>query len=308
MILRRICYALIVFGSMVFYGAYQKWFSWIVLLSVLLFPLFSLLLSLWPMLTTRLKLITGDRIPQGRKTELRMETRGRGPRPPVRFKLRVTKPNTGESWLLRSGDSLPSDHCGALIVQPSPAKVYDYLGLFRLNIRDVSGQILRIMPQPSEMPLPPALTRYFSRAWRPKYGSGYAENHEIRPYHPGDNLNLVHWKLSAKVDDLLLREPMEPDQGLMRLTMDLNGTPEELDRKFGRLLYLGNWMLSRQTPFEIVVLTGRGIETWFIPERWVFRKCLDILLAAPFAPEGTIGDRKDSSPWEYHVGGEPDEE
>ncbi|MBQ7931561.1 MAG: DUF58 domain-containing protein, partial [Clostridia bacterium] len=261
----------------------------------------------WPMLTTRLKLITGDRIPQGRKTEIRMETYGRGPRPPVNYRIRITKPNTGESWLLRSGDSLPSDHCGALIIQPYRAKVYDYLGLFRLNIRDASAQILRIMPQPAEMSLPPALTRYLSRAWRPKYGSGYAENHEIRPYRPGDSLNLVHWKLSAKADDLLLREPMQPDQGLMRLTMDLNGTPEELDRKFGRLLYLGNWLLNRQTAFEIVVLTGRGVETWFIPERWVFRKCMDVLLAAPFAPDGTIGDRKDSATWEYHIGGEPDE-
>lgn len=307
MIQRRIFYALIIVGSMIFYGAYQKWFSWIVLLTVLLLPAFSLLLSLWPMFRTRLKFLTKDRIPQGLKTEIRMEPCGSILCPPVKYRIKVTKPNTGESWLLDSGAGLPTNHCGALVVQPYRAKVYDFLGLFRIPIRDTSPRIIRIMPQPAEMPLPPALTRYLSRAWRPKYGSGYAENHEIRPYRPGDNLNLVHWKLSAKVDDLLLREPMEPDQGIMRLTMDLSGTPDELDRKFGRLLFLGSWLLNRQTPFEIIVLTGRGVETWFIPERWIFRKCLDILLAAPFAPEGTIGDRKDASAWEYHVGGEPDE-
>ncbi len=307
MILRRIFYALIILGSIVFYGAYQKWFSWIVLLTVLLLPLFSLLLSLWPMLTTRLKLVTVDRLPQGTHTPLRIEAAGTGPRPPVSYKIQVTKPNTGEHWLLRSGDPLPAEHCGALLIRPYRAKVYDYLGLFRMNIRKPSAQMIRIMPQPAEIPIPPALTRYLSGAWRPKHGHGYAENHEIRPYRPGDTLNLIHWKLSAKTDDLLLREPMEPDRGMMRLTMDLNGTPEELDRKFSRLLFLGGWLLSRQIPFEILVLTGRGIETRFVPERSVFRQCLDDLLAAPFAAEGTIGDRKDAAAWEYHIGGEPDE-
>ncbi len=307
MIQRRICYTLVILGSVVFYGAYQKWFSWIVLLTVLLLPLFSLLLSLWPMFGTGLKLITEDRIPQGRQTYLRMEPGGSGIRPPVKYRIRVTKPNTGEHWLLRSGDCLPTDHCGALIIQPDRAYVYDYLGLFRLKIRKSSSQIIRIMPQPAEMPLSHALTRNLSRAWRPKHGCGYAETYEIRPYRPGDQLNLVHWKLSAKTDDLLLREPMEPDQGMIRLTMDLKGTPAELDRKFGRLLWLGNWLLNRQIAFELVVLTGRGVETWLIPERWIFRKCVDILLAAPFAPEGTISDRKNAAAWEYHVGGDPDE-
>jgi len=308
MIQRRICYALVILGSILFYGAYQKWFSWIVLLTVLFLPLFSLLLSIWPMVTTRLNLITKDRIPQGNTTDLLMKANGSGIRPPVKFRIRVFKPNTGEHWLLRSGDSLPTDHCGALIVQPDRAYVYDYLGLFRLKIRYPSAQIIRVMPQSAEMPLPHALTRYLSRAWRPKHGCGYAEIYEIRPYRPGDQLNLVHWKLSAKTDDLLLREPMDPDQGMIRLTMDLNGKPEELDRKFGRLLWLGNWLLHRQIAFELVVLTGRGVETWLITERWIFRKCIDILLAAPFVPEGTLSDRKDTAVWEYHVGGEPDEE
>jgi len=308
MIQRRIGYALIILGSIVFYGAYQKWFSWIVLLTVLFLPLFSLLLSIWPMITTRLNLITKDRISQGRATNLLMQADSSGIQPPIKYKIRISKPNTGDYWYLQSGDSLPTGHCGALIVQPYHAYVYDYLGLFRMKIRNTSSQIIRIMPQPAEMPLPHALARYLSRTWRPKHGCGYAEIYEIRPYRPGDQLNLVHWKLSAKTEDLLLREPMEPDQGLVRLTMDLNGTAVELDRKFGRLLWLGNWLMHRQIVFELVVLTGRGVETWLISERWIFRKCLDILLAAPFAPEGTIRDRKDSVTWEYHVGGDPDED
>ncbi len=259
------------------------------------------------MLTTRLTFVIDDKLPQGKKSSLLVKTDSFGIHPPVKYKIRVTKPNTGEHWFLRSGDSLPTEHCGALIVQPERAYVYDYLGLFRLKIRNSSAQIIRIMPQPSEIPLPHALTRYLSRAWRPKHGCGYAETYEIRPYRPGDQLNLVHWKLSAKADDFLLREPMEPEHGLIRLTMELNGTPTELDRKFGRLLWLGNWLLNRQIAFELAAMTGRGEETWLIPERWVFWKCIDLLLAAPYAPTDATADRKDAAPWEYSLGGEADE-
>lgn len=308
MIQRRIGYLLIILGSFVFYGAYQKWFSWIVLLTVLLLPLFSLLLSLWPMFTAKLKFRIKDCVPQTRNEELRVEIRCPVPAPPVKYKIRVTKPNTGESWFLQPGDRLPTEHCGALIIQPYHAKVYDYLGLFRMNLRNPSGQVLRVMPPPLEIPIPHVLTRYFSRAWRPKHGGGYAENHEIRPYRPGDSLNLVHWKLSAKTDDLLLREPMEAEQGSLRLTMELNGTPDELDRKFGRLLYLGNWLLNRQTPFELTVLTGNGSMMWLIEERWFFRKCIDILLIAPFAADNSVTEQNETGQWEYFIEGDADEE
>jgi hypothetical protein len=155
--------------------------------------------------------------------------------------------------------------------------------------------------------LPPNLTQHLARSWRPKPGGGYAENHEIRQYHPGDNLNQIHWKLSAKVGDLMLREAMEPERGLMLLTMDLCGTPEKLDIQFGRLLWLSNWLLENSIPFEVRVLTGNGIETWAVPDAWSLQKCIEALLCAPYAKEGSIRDRSFAAAWQHHIGGEPDE-
>ena len=154
------------------------------------------------------------------------------------------------------------------------------------------------------MELPPDLTGYLTQRWHPKHGGGYAENHEIRQYHPGDNLNQIHWKLSAKAGNLMLREPMEPDRGLMLVTMDLCGTASELDDKFGHLLWLSNWLLEHQIIFDVQVLTGNGIEGWTIRDEWDLHECMESLLCAPYAAEGSIQNRPLTAAWQHHIGGE----
>ncbi len=304
---RRICYILALAGCVGFYIAYQKWFAWIVLLTVLFLPWFSLLLSLRAMLCLKLRLTLPERITQGADINIRLDLHGTGIRPPFVCRIRVSKPCTGENWILRPGDALPTEHCGGLSVRVEKAKVYDFLGLFRIKIKKPPVSMVRVLPEKTELPIPEEITHVLARAWKPKHGGGYAENHEIRPYRPGDTLNLVHWKLSAKADALMLREPMEPEQGMMLLTMDLQGTPTELDRKFSRLLCYGQYLIRHGAAFEVIALTGNGIETWFVREESEFSDCVDALLCTPFAPEGTIRERKRTAVWQYHIGGEPDE-
>ena len=105
----------------------------------------------------------------------------------------------------------------------------------------------------------------------------------------------------------MLREPMEPERGLMLLTMDLCGDPLELDRKFGRLIWLGSWLLENRISFEVRVLTGNGIESWAITDEWHLQKCVESLLCTPYTKEGSIQDRGFSAVWQHHIGGEPDE-
>ena len=304
---RRIFYILALGGCIGFFIAYQKWFAWIVLLAVVFLPWLSLLLSLRSMLCLQLRLTVPDRLVQGTDAVVRLELHGVGIRPPFHCRIRVSKPNTGEERILRGGDPLPAEHCGGLSVRVEKAKIYDALGLFCIRVRKPPACVVRVLPENTDLPIPEEITHVLARAWKPKHGGGYGENHEIRPYRPGDTLNLVHWKLSAKADALMLREPMEPDQGMMLLTMDLNGTPAELDRKYSRLFCFGQYLVRHGVAFVVTVLTGNGIETWFVHEESELKDCVDALLCAPFAPEGTVRTQKYSAPWQYHIGGEPDD-
>lgn len=304
---RRILYFLALIGSLVFYGAYQEWFSWILLLVMLCFPWLSLALSLGAMFRIKMEPSAASKLTMGSTEIIQLKVSSKDPLPPHRSKIRITKPITGERWTLKPGDKLPTDHCGGLQAELHKPRVCDYLGLFRFKVRKINKQTFLVLPEPIRMEVPPDLKRYLAQRWRPKSGGGYAENHEIRQYHPGDNLNQIHWKLSAKVGDLMLREPMEPERGLMLLTMDLCGTPSELDIKCGQLLWLSKWLLEQQIIFDIRVLTGNGVENWTVRDEWDLHKCMETLLCTPFVSEGSIRDRSFTAAWRHHIGGEQNE-
>ncbi len=272
---------------------------------VLFLPWLSLLLSLRAMLGTRVRLKGADQVPVGGSGTVQAELRCPVPLPPHRCRILVTQANTGQHWVLRDGDSLPTEHCGGLVCTVYRGKVYDYLGLFGMKIRRTEPRRVRVMPIPREVRIPADLTRMLGQTWKAKVGGGFGEQYEIRPYREGDPLNLVHWKLTEKVDSLMVREPMVPDGGRIRLCLSLCGSPDELDRKLGRLLWLGNRLLSENVPFEVAALTGNGLEIRTVDSDSEWLLCMDTLLFAPLASEEWGGN---TAPWQISLGGEPDEE
>jgi len=306
MLIRRLYYLLAAAACVMFYFSYQKWFSWIVLIAVLALPWFSLLLSLRAMFCTRMRLTAPERVMQDSYADVSLGSRSPVPPAPYDGGIRVTRTITGESWILYPGAILPTEHCGALILRMEKEKVYDYLGLFSLKLRNPPVCVVRVMPRQPDLPIPEELPQYASGAWRAKQNSAYGENHEIRPYQPGDPMTLVHWKLSVKAGEMMLREPVEPAGGTLRLLLDLCGTPDELDSKFTQLLYYGNWLLRRSAAFEVLALTGKGVESWTVSSEWDLNRCVDALLCDVPVKEGTILSRKTTG-GRIYIGGDSDE-
>ena len=148
----------------------------------------------------------------------------------------------------------------------------------------------------------PDISRFLCSAMRPKAGGGFSETHELRLYRPGDKLNQIHWKLSAKTGEMIVREPMEPLKTQIFVEMELRGTDEELDRKFGRLLYMSDRLLQLGFPHELRVLTGRGVQNLSVANQEELERHLGVLLGEPQAP---VGDELEpvSAAWRYRVGG-----
>lgn len=289
------------------YFASGEWLSWIVLLSVAVLPWISLILSLPAMLSFRLSATGVDAVTVGEQTEAWLLGSCNYPMPPFRGRIRVTELLTREHMRYDTQMGLPTDHCGGLTVAAEKGFVCDYLGIFAFPVRcDLPKRVL-VQPRP-EAPVPPAqLSQFNAVRWRPKPGGGFSENHELRLYRPGDNLNQVHWKLSAKTGSLIVRQAMEQCQGLVLLTMTLGGTPEQLDRKLGRLLYLGSELIGRSIRFEVRALTGEGILTFSVGDERELHRCVDSLLCSPVAVDGSIRDLSYTASWQYHIGGDADE-
>ncbi len=289
-------------GGLIFFIAYQQWFSWFAFVGVLCLPAVSLLVSLPAMLRFRLKGGENVTVSLGeQRTAVFTEECGL-PKPQCKYRIRVARATTGESWYLKRGQFLPTEHCGKLVCRPERTGVYDYLGLFRLKIQGKAATVVTVRPVPVRVSRMPALERDISAAWRPKAGGGYSENHELRLYRPGDKLNQIHWKLSAKTGKMIVREPMELLKGRIFLEMELKGTPQVLDQKFGQLLWVSNHLLELGFSHNLRVLTGRGILCFPVASQTELEHSIDILLGEPQATEGSVLSSISAS-WSYRVGG-----
>lgn len=303
---RRIIYLACLVGSVIFYFAYQQWLAAFFLSVMVFLPLFSLLVSLPAMLTCRVELRLPAGVTQGTEVDLPLFYGSRLPTPPWKVRVLVRRPLTKEQWVMKDVQALPTQHCGTLEFSLRKARVYDYLGLIALPIRRGTPQRMTVYPKPIPMALT-GLERTIPRAFRPKPGGGFAENHELRLYRPGDSIHQIHWKLSSKTGSLILREPMVPLRNKLLLQLDLNGSPEELDRKLGRLLWMGQQLLRRDLHFTVDTLTAQGIVSQSVTDDHSLSLAMDTLLSAAPCTGGTLRDRAQAVHWQAYIGGNANE-
>lgn len=306
MILRRLQYGVLLVGVGAYFISSGEWISWILLLTAVGLPLLSLLISLPGILTFRARPAGSPVLEMGDAGDLLLLGSSSVPTPPFQGRLRVTSLQTGESWRFYNEDDLPTDHCGGYRIQVERGKVCDYLGLFSLPM--FRKETLDVVVRPKELPIAEMVDsqRLEIPRWIPKPGGGFSENHEHRVFRPGDPLNQIHWKLSAKVGDLIIREPMEPVRGGILLTLSLDGTPDQLDRKLGRLLWIGQFLLERSLKFEVRALSAAGVLVFTVEDMDALNKVLDALLRAPQPEDAQDWEQEADVLWHYHVGGDAD--
>lgn len=292
---RWVLYLLAWLGCVVFYCAYRQWFAWLVLVAVLALPVVSLVLSLPSMVLARLELDCPEALTMGDERKLRPRCRGALPLTMWRCHIRVERLADGWSAPLKKNQILPTEHCGVLRCSVEKARVYDCLGLFGLPLRGCEEKIVHIRPKPVPAPLPAEARQQRTLRWRPKRGGGYSENHELRLYRPGDNVQQIHWKLSAKTGRLILREPQIPDNGELTLRLKLSEKPEKRDAALGQLLYIGQQLLERGIRFR-VLCQGMCLQ---VHSKDGLRQSVDKLLAVPADPAWPV-----SGP---AIGGDSDE-
>ena len=302
MVKRWCLYLAVVLGCLVLIIFYQGWLASMLLLAVLGTPVLSLLVSLPAMLTARVVADLGGTVQMGDEVTAKVTAVCRFPMPEYGCRIGVKRALTGESWVLKPGQKLPTEHCGALVCSLKKCYIYDYLNLFRIKAHISEKATILVQPVPVKVAQPSHLERRIACGFQPKAGGGFAEHHEMRLYRPGDGLNQVHWKLTAKTGKLMVREAMEPIKRQLVLGLEINGDGEQLDRKMGRLLWLGEYLLGRQLHFEVHALTKDGLICIPVRSEQELALCMAQLLCAEPTEEMTP-DRA----WSYHIGGGADE-
>lgn len=300
---RRIIYLVALVGCVVFYGFYREWFSWLLLLLVLLLPWFSLALSLPAMLAVQAGLRCPETVRMGVPVRTALQLDGRFITPPVSSRIKLHNCLTDARYVGAPGERIPTEHCGMMTISYDRLFVYDYLGLFCRRLRKGDSCTVYIEPKPVPGGKVPDFEGKAVTAWRPKPGGGFSEVHDLRLYRPGDDLRNIHWKLAAKTGKLVYREPMEALRKGRLLTMTLSGSPKEMDRKLGQLLWLSQEMLARQLEHEVLCRTGEGQVRFTVTDAASWAQGLQAILRSRPAETDTEAEAE-AVLWQHHIGGD----
>ncbi len=269
----RVGYLLALGAAVLFFICFNGYFSFYVLVLALVFPLFSLLVSLPGMLgcavelavsaravrrnetaAAQLTVISRSRLPVGRLTvDLKWDNAMNGQSGGTRVKL------SGASLGAVRRENLPTEHCGMVRCRAARVRVCDLLGLFAFRRPLPPAAELSVLPLdlPPE-PVPLLLGGEKKQVMRPRPGGGPGEDYDLRPYRAGDPLRSVHWKLSTKVDSLVVRETLEPQKAVIVLSFDHFGTLEDLDLIQDRLDAVSRALIERERPHAVRWLEESG--------------------------------------------------
>lgn len=304
MLRRWLAYALALVGAVAFRVFYTGWLSGLILPVVACLPLLGLLLALPGVLSCRLSLSAPERVERGAAAAWTVTGKSRLGLPLGKVWVKVETVNTLTGQTVRkrvsfflpgSGQTAdvpaPTEHCGLLGSRIVSAWACDCLGLFRLPLFRGKEAQLWVMPLSQAADLPP-LPQEEHPGLRPRPGGGPGEDYDPRAYRPGDPLNSIHWKLSAKRDDLVVRETLETVYPLPLLTLDCFGSPEMLDRRLDVLSGTGKALLKQGRPHTIAwaePVSGE-LRRFDIAGETDLARCLEAILSqrAPLAGKSIL--------------------
>ncbi|MFQ7856064.1 MAG: hypothetical protein ACLRIS_13920 [Flavonifractor plautii] len=196
---RRIAYAALLGGAVLFQIVFRFYLSTFTLALVLLLPLLSVLLSLPSVLGCTLLLTSAaPTVVQGEDAvfQVRLRSRTRLPLPRLQARLHWSNQLTGAGGRVRWEPvrtapgapptlELATPHCGRLICRAERAWTCDLLGLFPLPIPTGRPAAVLILPPDMEQALPERLLGWPRRqALLPAQGRAGGD-YDLRDYRPG---------------------------------------------------------------------------------------------------------------------------
>ena len=294
---RRLIYVAALTGALLFQITNENYLACLLLALCVALPLVSFALSLPGMLRCRLELFARPAaLDRGEAGGWSLAVSTPAELPLARLSLRLRRENlltgrsetsrlvlTGVARRLPEALIAPTEHCGLLELRADRIKVYDYLGLFTLRLRPPVPARILCRPVPAQCrPVEPPDGKGARPSSKTVSRRGPGEDYELREYRPGDPLRSVHWKLSSKWDELIVRERADTVTPLPLLTLDRFGSPEDLDRKLDRLTGMSRAMLELQRPHAVLWLDQNGEPQLYpVSDEREYAVCLLALLSQP---------------------------
>ena len=306
---RRVLYGTLLIGALLLHLAYGQYITHYVLLFLLCLPILSFLISLPAMLSARVTLTGGEDVERTRLCTVRLQVENKWflPAETVRLTLErqnlFTEPKPTRKTVcfygVRSVERTytpDTAQLGTIRCRIKRARVCDYLGLFALPVKKTGAVTLTVLPTP-EKPIPdPKLFEASDRILKPK-PLGFSEEHELRPYREGDAVNLIHWKLTQKYDEPIVREPQEMIRKNVVLSVDLPETYPEQQSVLEQLRFLSDALTRQGMPY----LLHFGYKTVTIRSEGEYDRFIKTVLSEPMQAQPALPVRGGNDTLVYKI-------
>lgn len=175
--------------------------------------------------------------------------------------------------------SIPSA-CGEIHLHIKTAMVYDMFHIWHRSLTQMEDAYTIIYPRPMDIQLVVSGKTMGSAnddgISQNKRGNDHSEMYDLREYVPGDDVRSIHWKLSCKADNLILRESSNlshysivilPDYGREILDNDINAGKKYINTIMAAGASLGSELLKNGIYFCMALPTVHGLELFEVTNR-----------------------------------------
>ncbi|MDO4572894.1 MAG: DUF58 domain-containing protein [Clostridia bacterium] len=308
----RILYFYLLLLVALFFVLFDIYLFHLLLIFLLLLPPLSLLAALPVCRALACRLDIDDEIvPKGR-CKIRLTEENRSPLPCACVRVRLAYSNVlghvgerraeSEEELLQFAlgarrslalqPALKAAHCGRLDFSIRRVEVCDLLGIFRLPVPKkrvlAAAGCVYVLPAPqsrsiaveesSDIGLDSAV--YSTE----KPGGDPSEIFQLRDYREGDSRHSIHWKLSSRMQHLIVREfglPLNPSLHFL-LELREGARPEAAEDMLGTALAFSEYLMARELVHSLSWPGEEGLlETASVADADALAGALHSLLALP---------------------------
>ena len=258
-------------STFIFFLFYKMWVSWYCLIALLVIPVLALIVTIVASQTVRFYVDSPAATIRGKPAFIKLKIEGiASPFSFYKIKLFSTDHMSGDTdkkviVICDNGvTKIPLDttHCGAYSYKLTKLKIYDLLGFFHFNLTINKDIELLVRPTPEMPGYMPDMFGFKAKSLR-KSSKPNSEIYDIRDYQPGDPVKTIHWKMSAKKDKFLVKEPLEEYGGYSRVILKMTDDRDELDLHLGQILFTSKFFLDHEVSHIIRVIPPDSREVAF---------------------------------------------
>ena len=264
-------YSVSLISTFIFFLCYKMWVSWFCLIVMLMIPFLALGMCIIASRTFTFRSESPGSCPLGDPSYIRIMTGGIASYfafSRIRTVVTDRMAGTSRKMTIMVHDSgitnipLDTSHCGSYSYKMLRLEIYDLFGFFRITRNINKENEFLVKPVPSMPEVMPDMYGFKAKSLR-KAKQPNTEIYDIRENQTGDPVKSIHWKMSAKKDKLLVKEPLEEYGGHSRILLKLTDDRDKLDLHLGQILFTSIFFLEHETSHKIRVIPPDRSEVSF---------------------------------------------